>query len=291
MSNQAELDRYAGSFRLDLTAPNDNRPFFFNQLPLWDAMSVMMFGFDTLPAGVAYGNMLATATLVTLFFIALVLVVVAIVLPLRHALTDVGGRLASAGSAYFILIGAGFMLVEIAFLQRFSVFLGHPIYSLSIVLFSLILSTGIGSLLSDRISLTSKGRFVIWSLLTAGYIILQVSSVPPLLLGLDSSSLALRGLIVIAVILPAGLLMGFGFPTGMRFISAVDDRPTPWFWGINGASGVLASAFAVGCSISYGIGVTLSLGAVCYLLLVPAAFLIGFPVASSLDRAKPGLPN
>ncbi|MDH3741136.1 MAG: hypothetical protein OER56_06005 [Hyphomicrobiales bacterium] len=291
VSNQAELERYAGSFRLDLMAPTDNRPFFFNQLPLWDAMSVMLFGFDTLPAGVAYGNMLATATLVTLFFIALVLVIVAIVLPLRHALTDVGARLASAGSAYFILIGAGFMLIEIAFLQRFSVFLGHPIYSLSIVLFSLILSTGIGSLLSDRFSVASKRRFVLWSLLTAGYIILQVSLVPPLLLGQDSSSLVLRGLIVIAVILPAGLLMGFGFPTGMRFITAVDDRPTPWFWGINGASGVLASAFAVGCSISYGIGVTLTLGAICYLLLIPAAFLIGFSDAPSLKKAGPGSPD
>ncbi len=71
--------------------------------------------------------------------------------------------------------------------------------------------------------------------------------------------------------------MGFGFPAGMRFISAIDTRPTPWFWGINGASGVLASAMAVACSLSYGIGTTMALGALCYFLLIPAAMAIGFP--------------
>lgn len=67
--------------------------------------------------------------------------------------------------------------------------------------------------------------------------------------------------------------MGFGFPTGIRLVSLVDQRPTPWFWGINGAAGVLASILAVGTSIVVGISVTLMAGAVCYLLLIPVTFL------------------
>jgi hypothetical protein len=70
--------------------------------------------------------------------------------------------------------------------------------------------------------------------------------------------------------------MGYGFPTGMRLISAVDRTPTPWFWGINGAAGVLASILAVACSIAFGISTTLLIGALCYLLLIPAACTIGF---------------
>jgi hypothetical protein len=112
---------------------------------------------------------------------------------------------------------------------------------------------------------------------TGGYLLSQGLWVPSLLLSLESSSLGLRGLVCVAVIAPAGLLMGFGFPTGMNFITAVDRRPTPWFWGINGASGVLASTVAVACSVAYGIGATLALGAVCYLLLIPAAWVLGFP--------------
>jgi hypothetical protein len=175
-----------------------------------------------------------------------------------------------------MLLGIGFMLVEIGFLQRFSIFLGHPTYSLSIVLFSLILSTGIGSLISDFVQLATRGKFTAWAVATGSYIILQTYWVPSLLLSLDSSSLPMRALISLAVILPAGLLMGFGFPTGMRLIAVIDRKPTPWFWGINGASGVLSTVAAVACSIAYGIPTTLTLGALCYFLLVPAAVVIGF---------------
>ena len=270
----AELEDYARSFRLDLTPPTDDRPFFFNQLPLTRAFSMDVF---EKTSGVGRGNRLATVTLAALFLIALTLVISIIVVPLRPALKDVGKRLAFGGTAYFMLIGIGFMLIEIGLLQRFSVFLGHPIYSLSIVLSSLILSTGLGSLASDYLRLENKRMFALWAIATGGYVLSQVFWVPSLLLSLDSGSLWLRGLISVAIILPAGALMGFGFPTGMRFISAIDRKPTPWFWGINGASGVLASSIAVACSITYGIGVTLAVGAVCYLLLIPAAWVIGFP--------------
>jgi hypothetical protein len=65
--------------------------------------------------------------------------------------------------------------------------------------------------------------------------------------------------------------MGFAFPTGMRLAERVDRRPTPWFWGVNGAVGVLASIVAVACSIAFGISVTLRVGAASYALLIPVA--------------------
>ncbi len=272
-----DLEAYGRGFLLDLTPPTDNRPFFFNQLPFRDVGKVAALVLSGRSPGVARGNLRATITLAVLFFIALGLVIAAILIPLRPALRDVGAKLAAGGTAYFMLIGIGFMLVEIGFLQRFSIFLGHPTYSLSIVLFSLILSTGLGSLISDYLRLDTRGTFSAWAIATGGYLVSQTIWVPPLLLSLDSSSLVMRALICVAVILPAGLLMGFGFPTGMRFIAAVDRRPTPWFWGINGASGVLSAVVAVACSIAYGIATTLTLGAICYVLLIPAAVVIGFP--------------
>ena len=161
-------------------------------------------------------------------------------------------------------------------IQRMSVFLGHPIYSLCIVLFSLILSTGIGSLISDTLPLVRRAQFVSWSLITAGYLVSLPFWLPALLLAFDSATLLVRALLCIVTIAPAGLLMGYGFPTGMRLIAAVDRTPTPWFWGINGAAGVLASSFAVACSMAFGIFVTLVSGALCYALLIPAGIAIGF---------------
>lgn len=271
-----ELVHFTKRLELDLTPPTDNRPFFFNQLPILDAVRDLARAGSKRPHGVSQGNYFATSTLVSLFFVSLILVVTAILVPLRPALNDVGRRLAAGGTVYFVLIGMGFMFVEIAYLQRFSVFLGHPIYSLSVVLFSLILSTGIGSLISDAVPIERKPNFMAWSIVTGALILSQPYWVPGLLLQFDSVSLQVRSIVTVSMILPAGILMGFGFPAGMRFISAVDQRPTPWFWGINGASGVLASAMAVACSLAFGIGATLSFGAICYLMLIPAAMAIGF---------------
>jgi len=216
-------------------------------------------------------------TLISLFGMSVLAVLLTIVYPVHPAIADVGRRLATSGTAYFLLIGVGFMCGEMGLLQRLSVFLGHPIYSLSIVLFSLILTTGVGSLLSDRLPLNTRGRFVLWGLAAACYLAALPIYLPAVLHAGESAPLAVRAAISVAVIAPAGVLMGFGFPTGMRFINAVDPRPTPWFWGINGAAGVLASSFAVAVSIAFGIYVTFYASALCYSLLIPAGLLIGFP--------------
>jgi hypothetical protein len=82
----------------------------------------------------------------------------------------------------------------------------------------------------------------------------------------------IRGCVALLTIVPAGLLMGFGFPNGMRLVNERDARPLPWFWGINGAAGVLAAGLAVAISIAFGIDTTLGLGALCYLALIPFGF-------------------
>lgn len=272
--NREELDRYTSGLALDLTPPTDERPFFFNQLPLYAPFQTIDLAFVTAGAGVVSGNLFATATLLILFLVSAVLVLVTIVIPLRPAIRDIGRRLAWGGTAYFLLIGIGFMSIEIGLLQRMSVFLGHPIYSLSVVLFSVILATGIGSMVSDRLPLDSHGKLVVWSLLTGSYLLALPFWLPSVLLAFDGAILVTRAALSMLVIAPAGLLMGFGFPTGMRLISAVDRRPTPWFWGINGAAGVLAASLAVACSIAFGISTTFIIGALCYLMLIPAAMII-----------------
>jgi uncharacterized protein YaaW (UPF0174 family) len=78
--------------------------------------------------------------------------------------------------------------------------------------------------------------------------------------------------ISLAAILPLGFLLGFAFPTGMRLVSAIDSQPTPWFWGINGATGVLASVLGIMISMSFGINVTMLISSACYLIVIPTSF-------------------
>src|SRR5207245_7443688 len=104
----------------------------------------------------------------------------------------------------------------------------------------------------------------------------------------ESAGLLVRALVSIAVILPAGILMGFGFPTGMSLVMSQDARPTPWFWGINGAAGVLAAGLAVACSIAFSIDTTIRIGGACYLLLAPVALLLmGWRVEVRRESALP----
>jgi spermidine synthase len=269
--NPQVLKEYTRTLPLDLTPAYDDRPFFFNQLPLTSLFRMFRMASAPGEAGVARGNLAATSTLAMLFIISLLLVLGTILLPLRSAMKDVGKRLAVGGTAYFMLIGVGFMTIEIALLQRMSVFLGHPVYSLSIVLFSIILSTGLGSVISDRFPLNTSGKLVLWAALTGAYFLLLPLFLPGITLAFDGASLPMRALWSVLLIAPGGMLMGWGFPTGMRLVARVDGKPTPWFWGVNGASGVLASSMAVGISIALGITATMVIGALCYLALIPAA--------------------
>jgi predicted membrane-bound spermidine synthase len=280
--NRQQLQDYTSKLSFDFTPATDDRPFFFNQLPLTKPVRAFylakeMVATDTYLGGIRGGNLVATATLITLFVISIGLVLVSILIPLRHAVRDVGGRLALGGTLYFLLIGIGFMMIEIGLLQRMSVFLGHPVYSLSVLLFTLILATGIGSFISDIVPLDSRPRFLIWALVTGAYVAALPHWLSSVFLAFDSAGLLTRAILCVITIAPAGLLLGFGFPTGMRLISAIDSRPTPWLWGINGAAGTLASTVAVASSIAFGIGTTLTIGATCYILLIPTALLFISP--------------
>lgn len=289
--DREQLEDFTSRQTFDLTPATDDRPFFFNQLPmnkpLWAIyVATSLIGSGGV-GGVRAGNLVATATLLILFLVSLVLVSATIVIPLRSAARDAGSRLVVCGTVYFLLIGIGFMTVEIALLQRLSVFLGHPVYSLSVSLFTLILATGVGSLLSDKLVLDNRWKILVWSAITSLYIFSLRYWLPPLLLGFDSATLLVRATLCVAAIAPAGLLMGFAFPAGMRLISAIDRRPTPWFWGINGAAGVLASVLAVATSIALGISATLAVGAACYLLLIPTALLLFGPPREKFLRIEP----
>ncbi len=269
--SMAELNQFNNLGGLDVRPPTDDRPFFFNLLPFDGLLRYLVNGIDksTGDAGVLVGNIKAMKTLAVLFAISLAFVVAMIVMPLRHAAKEIGRQFVLAGTTYFLLIGFGFMLIEIALLQRMGVFLGHPVYALSILLFTIIFSTGIGSLLSDVVLLNTRLKQVAWGMLLTVLLMLLACYQPRLLAAYASGDLATRIIVCVLSILPAGLLMGFGFPVGMQMISKVNRKPMPWFWGINGAAGVLASEIALALSLILGIQFTIIIGALCYFALIP----------------------
>jgi hypothetical protein len=272
-------------YHIDVSPPTDARPFFFNQLRFTDPLAMLEASRAT--AGVLSGNLAATLTLAIIIALSATLVTLTIVVPALPATRRLPARTIATGTAYFLLIGLGFMLVEIGVIERLSIFLGHPVYGLAVGLFGIIVTTGAGSLLSDRLVLTTPARALAWSALTFLYLALLPFWLPAVTQAFEAQGIAVRAALALAMIAPAGLLMGFGFPTGMRLVTLIDARPTPWFWAINGAAGVLAAGLAVAVSIAFSINACIWLGAACYLPLGVAATALMSARAPSAAADRP----
>jgi hypothetical protein len=183
--------------------------------------------------------------------------------------------------AYFAAIGFAYMLIQIGLLQRFSTYLGHPTYALAIVLCSMLLFTGAGSLLSDRL-FGSAGRVRWLPILLGAGLVLAAATVPVVVRTTVAWDLPMRTLWVLLFTGGLATLLGMCFPTGVRLIA---DQPSvvAWAWGVNGACGVLASIMAVGLSLWVGIDANLWLAAVLYTsLALPLSFM---GRAEELDQA------
>jgi spermidine synthase len=268
----AELARATAHPALDLSPPSDDRPFFFNMLRPRGWLEAT--GGREEASGVIAGNLRATGTLLAVLATTAAWALAAILVPLvllgrRHGLAP--GRFAAA-AAYFSLIGLGFMLVEIALIQRSSLLLGHPVYALAVTLMSLVAATGLGSLLSDRLSLSRRAGAAIPALAIAVAVAAVAAAVGPLAARTEALPLAGRVAVVLGLTLPLGLLLGTAFPVGMRLLRRSSPFAMSWMWGLNGAFGVVGSALAVVVSMNWGISRCLGAGAACYLLLaLPAA--------------------
>lgn len=266
--SSVELQAAAADPVYDYQPPTDARPFFFNMLK----PGAWLAGMAPTDGGVIAGNLRATGTLVAILAVSLVFVAGTIALPLalrgRPALP--AGSLA-AGLAYFTLIGTAFMCAQVAFLQRFSVLLGHPTYALVVVLFSMILFAGLGSFVSDRVVGARGERFALCTWILA--------------LGLGATAVAMAGIcaiavawptaariaVVLGIVAPLSALMGLCFPHGARLVQSRDELALAWMWGANGAAGVVASIGAVMISMTLGIETNLWVAMAAYAVLPLAA--------------------
>lgn len=171
--------------------------------------------------------------------------------------------------ALFSLLGVGFMLIEISFIQRFALFLGQPVFPLAVLLFSLLGWAGMGSFWSGRFASDKIDRGVAISSLSIVIVILVYTFLLPYLLdrllGLD---LFLRLLATILILAPLGFAMGFPFPLGMRLLREKKmEYHIPWMWGINGAGSVLGSVMTIIIAISFGFTEALLASAACYFIV------------------------
>ncbi|RPI55691.1 MAG: hypothetical protein EHM55_07120 [Acidobacteria bacterium] len=246
------------AYHHDVAPTTDNRPFFFHTTKIEDQFHTA-FGRSML-----FGNGLSA--LMTLMAISASFVTLFVVGPLIFSGSELRGSHWPQWLAYFGMLGAGFMLIEVALLQRFVLLLGHPVYSLTVTLFSVLLGTGIGSLISRRIADPQLRRTVTYVLVgIAGAAILAIVALPPIIRSTISASHAARIALTVMLITPAGVLMGMPLPAGIRLMTVNRSALVPWAWGMNGALSVIGATLAVFIAMNWGFSTTLFTGAAIYL--------------------------
>lgn len=248
--------QFLASYPLDVSPTSDDRPFFFHTTRLRDQFQTA-FGRSML-----FGNGLSA--LMTLMGISIALVLLFIIGPLALS----GGR-PGAGWAgwllYFGALGAGFMLLEVALLQRFVLLLGHPVYSLTVTLFSLLLGTGLGSFISRRVELRRVPAVTVRVLLAIAAVALLAPFVLPRIIDMAIPlPLSMRIAVAAALLIPVGVLLGMPLPGGMRLLSTKRPDIIPWGWGLNGAFSVVGATLAVFIAMNWGLSVTLFTGGLVY---------------------------
>jgi spermidine synthase len=264
---------FARNYAYNVSPVTDNAPFFFFTLK-----ASQILGENE---GIDWKVNLGVLVLLLVLGISAVAVLVFLILPL--ALKGGKARHSALPLLYFVAVGLGYIMVEIAFIQRFVLFLGHPTYALTVVIFLLMLSSGAGSLFS-RVWLPRPEMGWVPLLLVIVTLLVDVFFLPGRLAALVGMNFGSRLFVSGILLIPLGFVMGMPFPTGLRAFAALPapeypaganaaDNAVEWAWAMNAAASVLGSVLAMVIAIQFGLTVTLVCGTGAYLLalvLLPA---------------------
>jgi hypothetical protein len=166
--------------------------------------------------------------------------------------------------AYFASIGAGFIFVEISLIQRLTPALGEPVYAVSVVLFSVLLSTGAGSYMAARAP--AVGRNPERAILTAAALVLiYLFILTPLGGLLTSLPAAARYVAAFFAIFPLGLSLGVAFPAGMKLVGETWPELIAWAWCVNGSVSVVGSVLVIMAAVAWGFSTALAAAVLFYL--------------------------
>ncbi len=276
---------------LDYSPPTDDRPYFFHMLrprAVHEALEAT--------SGVVRGNLHATVVLLgtlaamTLMWLLTVLVPLCVASRTAHRsappappVSPPAGSGATPGLLFFGAVGAGFMLTEMALLQRATGILGEPTWAMALVLGTLTAASGHGSMLSSRIPARKP------ALVAAGIIAAATVASIGVLTGRVGEAFrqapwpwAESGMVALVAV--TGLPLGLLVPLGLRRFRATRQDDLPWYWGVNGAAGVLGSVLAVVVSVHVGMSAVFMLAAGCYLVSAVSALLVHGRTGQALEK-------
>ncbi len=255
-----EREQFFKDYKFNIRPATDNRPYFFHFLK-WRTLPEILSlkGRGGLPL-LEQGYLILVVTLVQAVLVSLALILLPLWLAKNKAEEESGGHWHVL--VYFFTIGAAFMLIEIAFIQKFILFLGHPLYAVAVVLSAFLVFGGLGSAISGRWSAPISWPVAGIVIISLAYLII----LPQLFHWLIPIHHISKILISIAVVAPLAFLMGMPFPLGLSRVASHSTALIPWAWGINGCASVLSAVFATLLAIHAGFIAVVLLAVALYML-------------------------
>jgi len=262
---EGNLKVFNDSYFFNVSAVTDNQPYFFYTLKWKNIPKIIKSTANWQPL-IEWGNLIIFAT----FIQGIIFSIIFIFLPLFLKRSSANKRkIKIPFLLYFASLGLGYMLLEISFIQKFILYLTNPSYSTSIIIFSFLFFSGLGSFYSKKIERNYIGSLKIIIFILCGFLIIYQFILPYIFNTTLKYSLFVRIFITMGLIFPLGFLMGMPFPLGIRMVSLINKGKgkefIPWLWATNSFCSIIASVSAVIIALFFGFKVVAILAALIYL--------------------------
>lgn len=259
----------AGSIRdgyvFDISSLTNDRPYFAGFVKPGD-IPHFLDRLETISD--EWGYLLLWATLVLALLFGLLLLVLPVVFGWRALFSREPGKLCVIG--YFLCLGLGYILIEIAFISKCILCLGNSTVSFALLVTGMLLFSGIGSYLSGKWLPVARRVIVVVCSLIGFFLILYVVTLNPLLTAIGPWSYPAKATVCLVLLAPLAFLLGFPFALGMGTLSILHkEHFFVWAWGINGSFSVVGSVLVPVFSVLFGLSSVLLLSAAIYLMAAP----------------------
>jgi hypothetical protein len=261
---------YIESYKFAIAPATDDRPYFYDFFKWHSLPELLSLRTQGAADMLDMGYLVLFATLIQAALLSLLLILA----PLAIRRRRFGGTAPKARtSAYFVALGLAFLFIEIAYIQRFILFLGHPLYAVAVVLTSFLVFAGGGSGLAPRLDRALRTRHQerrLGALEVAvggisGVAVLHFLGLPPLFAALIALPDSVKIIVSLALIAPLAFLMGMPFPLGIAWIGRKSPDLVPWAWCINGCASVIGAILATLLAIQFGFAVLVMIAITLYL--------------------------
>jgi hypothetical protein len=271
------LDGIIAGAKTDLVPATDDKPFFDNNIGFKNITLQGMretFAQDDKAILALKDRPVAETTLIIILVQSIIAAALLILFPLKFLKKEKEGKFSRKFLIYFGCLGAGYIMLQICMIQKFTLFLGQPVYTLLTVVSTMLVASGLGSMFSSRFFNSRKKLLIIFGIIAA--LAVAVGLLNPVLFSAFSRlDLVWRIVISAVIIFPLGFFMGMPFPIGMQMIGEDEKRYAAFAWGINGFFSVIGTVLAMMLAMTAGFKIVFIISAAIYLLALYMIYLRG----------------